>query len=89
MNIEVKGKISERWIVAFVNFKKGIQVTKGIAKKTIWDFKGQDRAGKNVTPTWKQSIENRNQTLAVKALTNGSKPQVKLENQRVISCNIN
>ena len=31
--------------------------------------------------------KNTNQTEAVKALTNGSKPRVKLENQRVISRN--
>ena len=32
----------------FIDFKKGIEVTKGIAKKSIWDFKGQDRRGKKI-----------------------------------------
>ena len=30
----------------FVDFKKGIEVTKSIAKKSVCDFKGQDRRGK-------------------------------------------
>ena len=33
------------------------------------------------------NYQNTNQTEAVKALTNWAKPQVKLENQLVISCN--
>ena len=70
-----------------VDFKKEIEVTKGIAKKSVWDFKGQDRRGKKVYSKMKANHRKYKAAGDTKNLRIGQNQHVKPENRRVLSCN--